>query len=91
MAGVYPTAVRESSYIYKLLSGYVNKTFIVANVYTSTRFVIFFLGVRSFGAKVQSHAPDFKSMAVVNNDFKEIGLADYQGKYLVLFFYPLDL
>merc|ERR1712080_331140 len=28
--------------------------------------------------------------AVVNGQFKEMGLADYKGKYVVLFFYPLD-
>lgn len=43
-----------------------------------------------FAAKVQHPAPNFKGMAVVNGDFKEIQLSDYKGKYLVLFFYPLD-
>lgn len=41
--------------------------------------------------RVQHPAPDFKGTAVVNGEFKEIKLADYRGKYLVLFFYPLDL
>ncbi|CAF0854968.1 unnamed protein product [Brachionus calyciflorus] len=41
-------------------------------------------------ARVQHPAPDFKGTAVVNGDFKEIQLSDYKGKYLVLFFYPLD-
>lgn len=41
-------------------------------------------------AKVQHPAPAFKGTAVVNKDFKEIQLDDYKGKYLVLFFYPLD-
>jgi len=41
-------------------------------------------------ADVQKPAPNFQGTAVVNNDFKEIKLADYKGKYLVLFFYPLD-
>ncbi|XP_049279261.1 peroxiredoxin-2 [Anopheles funestus] len=41
-------------------------------------------------AKVQHPAPSFKGTAVVNNDFREIKLEDYKGKYLVLFFYPLD-
>lgn len=41
--------------------------------------------------KVQRPAPDFKGIAVVSNDFKQIQLSDYAGKYLVLFFYPLDL
>jgi peroxiredoxin 2/4 len=36
-------------------------------------------------------APDFKAKAVVGKgDFKEISLSDYAGKYVVLFFYPLD-
>lgn len=35
-------------------------------------------------------APDFRGTAVVNGDFKEISIGDYRGKYLVLFFYPLD-
>lgn len=42
-------------------------------------------------ARIQKPAPAFKGTAVVNGDFKEISLADYKGKYLVLFFYPLDL
>lgn len=41
-------------------------------------------------ARVQEPAPNFKGMAVVNGQFKEISLADFAGKYLVLFFYPLD-
>jgi peroxiredoxin (alkyl hydroperoxide reductase subunit C) len=39
---------------------------------------------------VQKPAPDFKGTAVVDGQFKELKLSDYQGKYLVLFFYPLD-
>jgi len=39
---------------------------------------------------VQKPAPDFKGTVVVDNQFKEVKLSDYQGKYLVLFFYPLD-
>jgi alkyl hydroperoxide reductase subunit AhpC len=35
-------------------------------------------------------APDFKGQAVVDGAFKQISLSDYKGKYLVLFFYPLD-
>lgn len=42
------------------------------------------------GAQVQKPAPDFSGMAVVDGKFKQIKLADYRGKYLVLFFYPLD-
>lgn len=39
---------------------------------------------------VQKPAPAFSGTAVVNEEFKEIKLADYAGKYLILFFYPLD-
>lgn len=35
-------------------------------------------------------APEFKGQAVVDGEFKDISLANYKGKYLVLFFYPLD-
>jgi len=38
----------------------------------------------------QQPAPEFRGTAVVNGSFKEISLADYKGKYVVLFFYPLD-
>ena len=40
---------------------------------------------------LQKPAPFFKDQAVVNGQFKEISLDDYKGKYLVVFFYPLDL
>lgn len=36
-------------------------------------------------------APDFKAQAVMpDGTFKEISLSSYQGKYVMLFFYPLD-
>jgi len=38
----------------------------------------------------QMPAPHFAGTAVVNNAFKDISLDDYKGKYVVLFFYPLD-
>ena len=41
-------------------------------------------------AVIGQAAPDFKATAVVNGQFKEISLSDYKGKYVVLFFYPLD-
>ncbi|KAJ1906771.1 Peroxiredoxin-2 [Tieghemiomyces parasiticus] len=40
--------------------------------------------------KVQQTAPNFKGTAVVDGDFKDISLSDYKGKFLLLFFYPLD-
>jgi alkyl hydroperoxide reductase subunit AhpC len=39
---------------------------------------------------ISKPAPDFKGQAVINGHFKDIQLTDYQGKYVVLFFYPLD-
>jgi len=40
--------------------------------------------------EVQKAAPDFSGQAVIGSDFQEIKLSDYKGKWLVLFFYPLD-
>jgi alkyl hydroperoxide reductase subunit AhpC len=39
---------------------------------------------------VQKEAPGFTSQAVINGEFKPVKLSDYHGKYVVLFFYPLD-
>jgi alkyl hydroperoxide reductase subunit AhpC len=41
-------------------------------------------------ALVTKEAPDFTADAVVHEEFKSIKLSDYRGKYVVLFFYPLD-
>jgi alkyl hydroperoxide reductase subunit AhpC len=41
-------------------------------------------------AKVQHPAPDFSCEAMHNGEFRTVSLKDYKGKYLVLFFYPLD-
>lgn len=35
-------------------------------------------------------APEFTAQAYVNGEIKSISLADYRGKWTVLFFYPLD-
>ncbi len=41
--------------------------------------------------QVGQKAPAFKADAALGNDeFKSISLEDYKGKWLVLFFYPLD-
>jgi len=39
---------------------------------------------------VGKQAPNFSADAVVNGDFKTVSLSDYKGKYVLLFFYPLD-
>ena len=41
-------------------------------------------------AYVARAAPDFSGKAWTKDGFKTISLKDYFGKYLVLFFYPLD-
>ena len=40
--------------------------------------------------RVGQQAPDFTATAVVDQEFKDITLSQYRGKYVVLFFYPLD-
>ncbi len=39
---------------------------------------------------VGKQAPNFSADAVVNGDFKTVSLSDFKGKYVLLFFYPLD-
>ncbi len=40
---------------------------------------------------VAKPAPEFEAQAVMpDGSFKQIKLSDYRGKYVVLFFYPLD-
>ena len=41
--------------------------------------------------QIQKPAPDFEAEAVMpDGSFKTVKLSDYKGKYIVLFFYPLD-
>ncbi|MCF7801378.1 MAG: peroxiredoxin [Candidatus Marinimicrobia bacterium] len=40
--------------------------------------------------KVGRKVDNFKTTAVIGQEFKEISLDDYKGKYVVLFFYPMD-
>nr|4K1F_A Chain A, Tryparedoxin peroxidase [Leishmania major]4K1F_B Chain B, Tryparedoxin peroxidase [Leishmania major]4K1F_C Chain C, Tryparedoxin peroxidase [Leishmania major]4K1F_D Chain D, Tryparedoxin peroxidase [Leishmania major]4K1F_E Chain E, Tryparedoxin peroxidase [Leishmania major] len=42
-------------------------------------------------AKINSPAPSFEEVALMpNGSFKKISLSSYKGKWVVLFFYPLD-
>jgi alkyl hydroperoxide reductase subunit AhpC len=41
-------------------------------------------------ASVQKPAPGWTATAVVDGAFKDVSLADYKGKYVVMLFYPLD-
>ena len=36
------------------------------------------------------HAPYFSTIAFDKGEFKNISIENYKGKYLVLFFYPMD-
>ncbi len=40
--------------------------------------------------RVGQAAPDFTATAVFDQEFQTVHLSDYRGKYVVLFFYPLD-
>ena len=40
---------------------------------------------------VQKEAPDFQAQAVMpDGSFQQVRLSEYRGKYVLLFFYPLD-
>ncbi len=40
--------------------------------------------------RVSGAAPDFKAKAYVAGQFKDVALKDFHGKWVCLFFYPLD-
>lgn len=40
--------------------------------------------------QVGDKAPGFSATAVYEQEFKQVNLSDYLGKYLILLFYPLD-
>ncbi|KFM22940.1 2-Cys peroxiredoxin BAS1, chloroplastic [Auxenochlorella protothecoides] len=42
------------------------------------------------GPLVGNPAPEFEATAVFDQEFTDITLSQYKGKYVVLFFYPLD-
>jgi alkyl hydroperoxide reductase subunit AhpC len=44
----------------------------------------------AYAAEIGSPAPAFSLEAFVKTDFKKVDLADYRGKWVVLFFYPGD-
>ncbi len=41
-------------------------------------------------ARLGHPAPDFEAIAYADGDFKTIKLADFKGKWVILFFYPAD-
>ena len=40
--------------------------------------------------QVGQQAPDFTATAVIDQEFSDLSLSKFRGKYVVLFFYPLD-
>jgi peroxiredoxin (alkyl hydroperoxide reductase subunit C) len=48
-------------------------------------------GKSTMSVLVTKEAPNFQAQAVMpDGSFKEVSLSDYRGKYVLLFFYPLD-
>jgi len=70
----------------------ITKTFFQSNISKVNSFQ------RNFPSYFQSRkiaqllqpAPSFHAVAVVNKKFETINIEDYRGKWVVLFFYPLD-
>ncbi|OLY80197.1 Thioredoxin-dependent peroxide reductase, mitochondrial [Smittium mucronatum] len=46
--------------------------------------------VRAFAPKVQMPAPAWSATALVNQQFKELSNKDFENKYVVMVFYPMD-
>jgi peroxiredoxin (alkyl hydroperoxide reductase subunit C) len=42
------------------------------------------------GIRVGKPVPEFEAMAFAEGEFKKIALSDYEGQWVVLFFYPGD-
>ncbi len=40
--------------------------------------------------RVGKPAPEFQTKAYVNGEIKTVSLVDYQGKWVMLYFYPGD-
>lgn len=48
------------------------------------------MGIDNQCIRVGQYAPDFSAIAVYDQEFQEIKLSNYIGKYVILLFYPLD-
>ncbi len=59
----------------------------IVTIFSSFRSVLY---KQKMSAKIGKPAPDFKAIAVIDGNFRDVSLRDYKGRYLVLFFYPLD-
>lgn len=47
-------------------------------------------GGAHMAVQVNSPAPAFELSGVLGKEFRKVKLSDYKGKWVVLFFYPLD-
>ena len=45
---------------------------------------------QNLNLSIGKQAPNFEGLAYHDKRFKKLQLSDYKGKWLVLFFYPLD-
>lgn len=50
----------------------------------------FMKGGAHMAVQVNSPAPAFELSGIVGKSFRKVRLSDYKGKWIVLFFYPLD-
>ena len=56
-----------------------------------TGLILAALALSGEAARVREQAPAFTTEALMpDGTFKDISLSDYAGKWVVLFFYPLD-
>ncbi len=60
-------------------------------IYYASLYLTYNIGAPTMTTLVTQTAPDFKATAVMaDNAFAELELSSYRGKYVILFFYPLD-
>ncbi|XP_050533016.1 peroxiredoxin-2-like [Daktulosphaira vitifoliae] len=79
-----------SSVVTRTLSQYTMKNSAKVNRIAANSLIRPFGTSHIHNVKVQDPAPSFKGKAIVNGEIKTIKLDDFRGKYVVLFFYPLD-
>lgn len=65
--------------------------FFCSTVMSSFKKSVFFTASAAFIPRVQQPAPHFEATAVVGGEFNTLKLSDFNGKYVILMFYPLDL
>ena len=57
----------------------------------ATTACVLFAAFGEASLKPRDYAPNFKNVnAVVGNEFTHVSLSDYEGKYVIMLFYPFD-